>query len=116
MSDRTQEFINGLEPRTAERAFWLVWSARNAGYPVVITSGRRTRGAQADLVRRGLSQTLDSAHLRGEAFDIDVFGMRRDDVPLWFWNIIGPWAETNLGLRWGGRWRTLWDPGHFELR
>lgn len=114
MADRTEQLIRTLEPRTAEAAFWLVWAARSVGYPVVITSARRSRAEQRSLVARGLSQTLDSKHLQGKAFDIDWLGTSRDQIPRWFWQLIGPWAETNLGLKWGGRWRRLWDPGHFE--
>jgi hypothetical protein len=29
--------------------------------------------------------------------------------------MLGPWAEVNLDLVWGGRWRSFVDVGHFEL-
>lgn len=92
-----------------------MYAARVAGYPVVITSGRRTAEEQAALVRAGVSATLRSRHVLGLAFDIDWQGWSRDDIPAWFWNLIGPWAEQNLYLRWGGRWKVPYDPGHFEM-
>lgn len=116
MNDPTAANIAALSERASIAAFYLVTACRQAGIPVIVTSGRRDKSTQADLVARGLSKTLDSAHLRGDAFDIDWAGYDRNDVPHWFWYLVGPWAEANLGLRWGGRWRSLWDPGHFELQ
>lgn len=108
------EHIQALSEPTRTRAHWLVWAARTAGYPVVITSSRRTLAQQRRLVAERRSRTLNSKHVRGQAFDIDIHGMSRDDIPKWFWNMIGPWAERELGLKWGGRWKSIYDPGHFE--
>jgi hypothetical protein len=40
-----------------------------------------------------------------------------DALPVWnnarLWKKIGMLGER-LGLRWGGRWRVPYDPGHFE--
>lgn len=115
MADPTLSRLGTLTPEAAAAAFFLVWAARSAGYPVVVTSGRRTEAEQARLVRIGASRTMRSKHLTGEAFDIDWWGWDRNDIPSWFWNLIGPWAERELGLRWGGRWSDPYDPGHFEL-
>jgi peptidoglycan L-alanyl-D-glutamate endopeptidase CwlK len=92
-----------------------VWAARSAGYPVVVTSGHRTAAEQRDLVAAGRSRTAHSKHLTGEAFDIDWYRWDRNAVPVEFWRLIGPWAERELGLVWGGRWVSPYDPGHFEL-
>lgn len=93
----------------------MVWAAREAGYPLVITSGRRTQAEQNAHVAAGRSRTRRSKHLTGEAFDVDIFGIDRNAVPRWFWALLGPWAERELGLTWGGRWSSPYDPGHFEL-
>ncbi len=114
MYDPTEEMIYGLNPTTANQARWLVWACRTAGAPVIITSGRRSQAEQHRLFDAGRTKTLQSKHLRGEAFDIDVAGLSRDAVPTWFWNTVGPWAESQLGLVWGGRWKSIYDPGHFE--
>lgn len=114
MADATLQILGGLEDQTATAAYWLVWAARTAGYPVVVTSGRRSSAEQAALVAAGRSRTLQSKHVTGRAFDIDWHGWDRDTVPSWFWQLIGPWAEMNLGLVWGGRWLSPYDPGHFE--
>lgn len=113
-ADQTYQFLDGLSEPTRTRAYILVWVLRTYGYPVVITSGRRTATEQAALVRAGRSRTLRSKHVTGQAFDVDWFRTAREDVPKAFWQLIGPWAESELGLTWGGRWRHPYDPGHFE--
>lgn len=112
--DPTLDHLPQLTPECRDLAVQLVNAARQAGVPLVITSSRRSVQEQQRLVQAGRSQTLNSAHLRGEAFDVDVLGLSRDQVPRWFWDALGPYGEA-LGLRWGGRWRTLYDPGHFEV-
>jgi uncharacterized protein YcbK (DUF882 family) len=112
--DATERHIAQLTPRVAALAVDLVNAARTAGYPLIITSSTRSFAQQRALVRAGRSQRLDSLHLTGRAFDVDLRGLPRDSVPSWFWNDLGPFAER-LGLRWGGRWRRPFDPGHFEL-
>ena len=112
--DPTPGHLEQLTPETAELAVQLVNAARQVGVPLIITSSRRSQDEQRRLVQAGRSQTMNSAHLRGEAFDVDVMGVSRDQVPRWWWDSLGPYGEA-LGLRWGGRWRSLYDPGHFEL-
>jgi len=116
ISDATLSVIGDLREPAASAAFWLTFAARQAGFPVIVTSGRRTPQEQARLVAAGLSRTLRSKHVEGLAFDIDWYRTSRDAVPAWFWELIGPWAEKNLGLTWGGRWSHPYDPGHFEVR
>lgn len=113
-NDATARHIASLIPALRGPATALVNAARAAGYPVVITSSVRDLATQRSLVSAGLSRRLNSLHLSGRAFDVDVLGVSRNNVPAWFWDDLGPFAER-LGLRWGGRWRSPYDPGHFEL-
>jgi len=113
--DPTDDHLRQLSREVAPLAFQLIYAARVAGLPLIITSSRRSPAEQSHLVRTGRSRTMQSAHLTGDAFDVDVAGLQRDRVPHWVWDAIGPYGEA-LGLVWGGRWRGLWDPGHFELR
>jgi len=112
--DPTLGHLEQLEPYTQRAAYWLVWAAREAGLPLIITSSRRSAAEQAALVASGRSKTLQSRHLTGQAFDVDIYRMNRDSVPMWVWEAIGPYAESNLGLVWGGRWKSFRDLGHFE--
>jgi len=111
--DATLRHIEALSPDIQDAAFWLIYYVRAAGFPLQITSSVRTRQEQASLVRAGRSLTQRSAHLEGQAFDVDVHGFGRDQVPLWFWEQVG-WLGEYLGFRWGGRFPSLKDYGHFE--
>lgn len=105
--------IRALSPDIQYAAFYLIYAARVAGYPLQITSSLRSGSEQAALVRQGRSNTLSSRHLIGQAFDVDLHGYGRDQIPLWFWYELGTFAES-LGFRWGGRFSSPVDYGHFE--
>jgi peptidoglycan LD-endopeptidase CwlK len=115
MYDPTLSHLANLVPKVRTPATYLVIAARNAGVPLIITSSRRTTWEQVRLYLAGRTRTLNSAHLRGEAFDIDVVGWQRDAIPTPFWDAVGEYGE-GLGLAWGGRFKSIYDPGHFELR
>jgi len=112
-TDRTRAHLVSMDLATALPALQLLSHVRTAGIPLHITSALRDPARQAELVRAGRSQTLRSKHLTGRAFDVDVLGFARVDVPRWWWYQLGSLAEP-LGLRWGGSFRGFWDPGHFE--
>jgi len=111
--DASLRHIRSLHPDIAYAAWYLVNAVRAAGYPLQVTSSLRTRSEQAEFFRSGASLTLRSKHLIGQAFDVDVHGYGRDEVPLWFWYALGTFGES-LGFRWGGRFGSLPDYGHFE--
>jgi len=112
--DPTPGHLRQLQPATAARARDLVNAARAAGWPLWISSGRRSETEQRRHVAAGRSRTLSSRHLTGRAFDVDVLGLGRDEIPKEFFDALGAYGEA-LGLKWGGRWRDPYDPGHFEL-
>lgn len=113
-NDRTADHLARLQPYIAARAFALINGLRAAGVPAYISSSTRTVSQQASLVRRGTSRTMQSKHLDGRAFDIDVLGWSRDALPKAWWLAVGEYAES-LGLNWGGRWQSFYDAGHFEI-
>lgn len=85
------------------------------GWPLVITSGRRTAAHQAELIKAGLTRARQSRHIQGTAFDVSFTGFTRDEalkLPPWVWTAVGKAGEA-LGLRWGGRFQD-YDPFHFD--
>ena len=112
--DPTYARLESLVPDARKRAAQLVSDARYAGIPLFISSSARSLQEQAGHVAAGRSAALNSKHLTGRAFDVDVWGYRREQLPKWFWDILGQHGES-LGLRWGGRWTRPYDPGHFEV-
>lgn len=89
-------------------------------YEFIITEGLRTKEKQKEMVEKGLSQTMNSKHLFGNAVDIAV--VLNKNVTWNFEeykkvaNVFKKYAKIlNLNLVWGGDWKTLKDGPHFEI-
>lgn len=120
------------------------WIARVTarGVAVMIVQTRRTMAEHQANLAAGTSGTSLSLHLprrlrlatltqvdtppedldRADAMDLapyDVYALAGPDKLQWnsrhrAWGVLGEEAER-VGLRWGGRWRSPFDPGHAEL-
>lgn len=112
--DRTLQLLYGLRPDVRNRAWWLIYYARSAGIPLVVTSARRSLVEQRQLVAAGRSRTLSSKHLAGKAFDVGFYGTVPDAVPASSWSYVGDLGKQ-LGLTWGGDWSGFVDKPHFEV-
>lgn len=90
---------------------------------VLILDTLRTPEEQAENVKRGVSWTLNSKHLTGNAIDVvpyAVFDAAGPDKLNWdgsdpVWQRLGEIGEA-CGLTWGGRWTKTPDYGHFERK
>lgn len=119
-SDPTAAQISTLRSDTQWAASWLIYFLRlEYELPAIISEGLRSSSRQDFLFESGrtrpgpiLTGTRESFHESGQAFDVDMHGWNRDDVPEWVWDVVGPVGEW-LGLEWGGRWLSR-DLGHFE--
>ncbi len=109
MYDPTDEKLDGLHSDLQMKAYWLIRVVREAGIPLMIISGYRTARQNADV-----GGAANSFHLTGRAFDVQVAGYTRAQVPSWWWSALGSYAENALGLRWGGRFSSP-DVNHFDL-
>ena len=113
--------LDDLDPRFLPLAAMLLARTVEANIPVMIINTRRTAEEQAIHLSTGASSVQHSRHQDGLAIDICPYSQWmeygedklqwRDDDPMW--PKLGAIGEA-LGLRWGGRWRTPHDPGHFE--
>ena len=113
--DPTERVIATLHPSIQDQVIDFVNAVRQASeIPLIVTSGRRTLAQQRKLVAAGRSRTMQSKHLNGLAFDVDLLGIGRDDVSDDVWEWLGPSGE-NFGFVWGGRWVSFRDVGHFEV-
>lgn len=88
--------------------------------PFIITEGLRTAARQAQLVRAGASQTMNSRHLTGHAVDVValVGGKASWDWPLYDRIAVavkGAAADLGVPVIWGGDWRSFKDGPHYEL-
>lgn len=85
-----------------------------------VIEGLRTRDQQAENVIKGVSQTMNSLHLTGDAVDLGVLkkGTLTWDFPEYkkLADVMKAVAlRHGVAIKWGGDWTTLKDGPHFEL-
>lgn len=115
--------LDDLSPRMKPLAFEFLARLMEAGIPVAVVDTLRTKAEQASNVAKGVSWTMASKHLTGDAIDVcpyDIFALHGPDKLQWdsadpVWQRIGAIGEA-CGLKWGGRWVRTPDLGHFEFR
>ena len=121
---RSERLIATLLPHVRPYARALYFKARDNGIAIHIISGTRTYAEQDALYAQGRTSAGDivtnargghSNHNFGIAFDIGVFSGNRylPESPLY--KAVGA-LGMELGLEWGGNWKTIVDQPHFQLR
>jgi peptidoglycan LD-endopeptidase CwlK len=124
VDDRSEGVIETLLPEVQPYARALVTKAAASGIAIKVISGLRTYDEQNDLYAQGRTKPGKivtnarggySNHNFGIAFDIGVFEGSRyvDESPKY--KAVGV-LGTDLGLEWGGNWKTIQDEPHFQLR
>lgn len=120
---RSERNLATLDPTTAKLAREHLRCLAAEGYTFKITSGTRTFSEQAALFAKGRTapgpkvtkaRPGSSWHNFGLAYDLTLF--QGDKNPVWehpAYDIAGRIGEE-LGLRWGGRFKSLVDKPHFE--
>ena len=122
--DRSEKNIATLMPSVQPFARALVLKAAQNGIEIKIISGRRSYEEQDALFAQGRTATGDvvthaqagySNHNFGIAFDIGVFEGKRYLTESPKYKAVGSLGRE-LGLEWGGNWKTIKDEPHFQLR
>ena len=124
VDDRSERAIATLHARVQPYARALVHAAAAQGITIKVLSGTRTYVEQADLYAKGRttggSRVTNagpgySNHNFGIAFDIGVFSGSKyvEEGPQY--KAVGS-LGVNLGLDWGGNWKSIVDEPHFQLR
>jgi peptidoglycan L-alanyl-D-glutamate endopeptidase CwlK len=124
VDDRSEKVIVTLLPEVQPYARALVTRATQHGITIKVISGLRTYEEQNDLFAQGRTRPGRivtnaragfSNHNFGIAFDIGVFEGSKylDDSPKY--KAVGV-LGMDLGLEWGGNWKTIVDQPHFQLR
>lgn len=114
--------LDDLSPDFKPLAVELLARLMEAGVCVLIVDTLRTQEEQLANIKKGVSWTLNSRHLSGDAIDIVPYSVWQSQGPdklQWdssdpVWLKIGEIGES-LGLTWGGRWKVR-DMGHFERK
>lgn len=115
--------LDDLSPRMRPLVDKFLAKLMEARIPVMIVTTLRSPEEQAEKVAKGLSWTLKSRHLTGDAIDVApymIFDLHGPDKAQWdeadpIWNRIGHIGQ-GCGLKWGvikGGVRV--DVGHFEF-
>lgn len=117
--------INALHPILRDKAVRLVAEMKKHARPIKVVSTVRTaaiqdsyykrgRNEQGEVVNKSLvitdAQGLQSYHNYGLAFDVMFDGINATDDD---WQNLGYIGEQ-LGLEWGGRWKSFYDGPHFQ--
>lgn len=124
VDDRSEKVIATLLPEVQPYARALVTKAAQHGITIKVISGLRTYEEQNDLYAQGRTKPGRivtkarggfSNHNFGIAFDIGVFEGTKylDESPKY--KAVGV-LGMDLGLEWGGNWKTIVDEPHFQLR
>lgn len=121
---RSEKIIDTLQPEVQPMARALVQKAAANGIKIKIISGHRSYEEQNKLYAQGRTAPGKkvtnakggySNHNFGIAFDIGVFegAIYMGDSPKY--KAVGV-LGMELGLEWGGNWKTIVDQPHFQLR
>ena len=104
--ERNLNNLEKLAPKTKEKAMqWYNWCIANE-IDILITETLRTKEKQEENVRKGVSKTMKSYHLVGQALDfvpvinrkVDYSGYNRPEIQ----KAIA--YAKRLGFTWGGDW------------
>jgi peptidoglycan L-alanyl-D-glutamate endopeptidase CwlK len=127
---RSESRINSIHESVQPLARALIEAAAREGISLVVNSGFRSIAEQDRLYAKGRTtkggivtgvKGGGSWHNFGLAFDVAMVspgpkppkGTRSWPPGKEEWRIIGGIGES-LGMKWGGSFSNLWDPGHFE--
>ena len=110
--------LQSLHPYFRDRIIELIKICHSKGIELAIVETYRTHTKQREYKSMGRRYTRS-----GPGSSKHQYGLAIDVVPMVDstaqWNNITLWRKVGvigerLGLRWGGRWRHPFDPGHFE--
>lgn len=124
LDPRSKKNIETLRAEVQPYAIALIQQAANNGITIKILSGLRTYAEQDALYAKGRTAPPPevtkakggySNHNFGIAFDVGVFEGNKylGDSPKY--KAVGV-LGMELGLDWGGNWKTIVDQPHFQLR
>jgi peptidoglycan L-alanyl-D-glutamate endopeptidase CwlK len=121
---RSEKTIAALQPEVRPYARALVLKAASMGITIKVISGLRTYEEQNALFAQGRTKPGRivtnarggfSNHNFGIAFDVGVFDGSSYIPESPRYKAVGA-LGSELGLEWGGNWKTIKDEPHFQLR
>ena len=99
-----------------EKTKKLIAYANKNGYDVQIIDGYRTEAEQKELQNKYQDEpgrvATNSAHCAGKAIDIKV--TQNGQVSDSGYKLLGNYAKSQLGMRWGGDFSSYRERWHFD--
>lgn len=116
-----KEKLTGINPVLIKWVLLLAPEMEKEGYTTIVTYGLRTIKEQEKLFKEGKTKTMNSKHLTGNAVDLAFSKGGKID-----WKEKLPYQLAsnhfkffmkgkNKACRWGGDFKTLDDPYHYEI-
>lgn len=112
----------GAHPDILEFGKRLVTRMRKQGVPLFILNCVRGEAAQNEYFKTGMSRAKygQSAHNYGMAVDI-IHGRKGYELDRKSWDLLGHIGkeisvQAGIPITWGGDFRSLYDPAHWELK
>jgi RHS repeat-associated protein len=114
-----------LSAEMREKATRVLLRTTARGYQPRIVEALRTSKQQCEKVKAGLSSTMKSKHLTGDAIDVVDRRWGYDDSKPSTQQFFREYGEIGQeqDLEWGGDWKPInrqkgygWDPGHLQLK
>jgi len=124
VDSRSEKNISSLDPKIQSLARTLVHKAASVGITIKVISGLRTYEEQDALYAQGRTKPGKivtnaragySNHNFGIAFDIGVFEGNKYLGESPKYKAVGM-LGMDIGLEWGGSWKSIVDEPHFQLR
>lgn len=117
-ADNNKNYLKNLNPEMRKRTEQLIAYANSNGYDVKIISGKRTNEEQKRLQEKYADQpgraAKRSAHCVGKAIDIEVVPRNGVESADEGYNLLGKYAKNELGMRWGGDFKSYRERWHFD--
>jgi peptidoglycan L-alanyl-D-glutamate endopeptidase CwlK len=124
VDERSEASIGTLLPELRPYARALVFAANHVGIDARVISGTRSYAEQDALYAQGRTKPGAivtnarggySNHNFGIAFDVGIFEGKKYLGESRKYDALGP-LGIQLGLEWGGNWKTFVDRPHYQLR
>ncbi len=115
-----QTKINQLSPEAKETFSKFLKSAREQfpKHTIVVAETYRAQSRQDKLFKEGKNKTTVRVSKHTKRLAADIYFIKNGKISAYHqapYLELGELGES-FGLRWGGRWKMPFDPGHYEVQ
>ena len=112
--------LNQLTPEAKKVFTKFLKEARKKflGYKIIVAETYRTQERQNELYKKGRHVTAVRISKHTKRIAADIFFIENGKILAYEeapYSELGELGES-FDLRWGGRWKVPFDPGHYELK